>query len=72
MSKERTVFLRTTSFSVEAGEAAVGARRRLSVASDEKERSADARLAWKGSEIVALLALPCRERRAGVRDVVER
>src|SRR4051812_35944956 len=30
MSKERTVLLRTTSFSVEAGEAAVGARRRLS------------------------------------------
>ncbi|MDX6658454.1 MAG: hypothetical protein QOH62_3247, partial [Solirubrobacteraceae bacterium] len=26
MSKERTVLLRTTSFSVEAGEAAVGAR----------------------------------------------
>jgi hypothetical protein len=35
MSKERTVLLRTTSFSVEAGEAAVGARP-ATVASDDK------------------------------------
>jgi hypothetical protein len=34
MSKERTVLLRTTSFSVEAGEAAVRARP-ATVASDE-------------------------------------
>jgi len=34
MSKERTVLLRTTSFSVEAGETAVGARP-ATVASDE-------------------------------------
>ena len=36
MSKERTVLLRTTSFSVEAGEAAVGARP-ATVASDDKQ-----------------------------------
>ena len=35
MSKERTVLLRTTSFSVEAGEAAVGARP-ATVASDDE------------------------------------
>jgi hypothetical protein len=35
MSKERTVLLRTTSFSVEAGEAAVRARP-ATVASDEQ------------------------------------
>src|SRR3954469_10618748 len=38
MSKGRTVLLRTTSFSVKAGEAAVGARP-ATVASDEQERS---------------------------------
>jgi hypothetical protein len=37
MSKERTVLLRTTSFSVEAGEAAVGARP-ATIASDEKQQ----------------------------------
>jgi hypothetical protein len=37
MSKERTVLLRTTSFSVEAGEAAAGARP-ATVASDELEQ----------------------------------
>ena len=40
MSKERTVLLRTTSFSVEAGEAAVGARP-ATVASDEKQQSGE-------------------------------
>ena len=35
MSKERTVLLRTNSFSVEAGEAAVGAR--PTIASDDKQ-----------------------------------
>jgi hypothetical protein len=38
MSKERTVVLRTASLSVEAGEAAVGARP-ATVASDEKQQS---------------------------------
>ena len=37
MTKERTVLLRTTGFSVESGEAAVGARP-ATVASDEEER----------------------------------
>jgi hypothetical protein len=36
MSKERTVLLRTTSFSVKAGEAAAGTRP-VTVASDEEE-----------------------------------
>jgi hypothetical protein len=41
MSKERTVLLRTTSFSVEAGEAAVGARP-ATVASDDQRQRGDA------------------------------
>ena len=38
MSKERTVGLRTTSYAVEAGKAAVGARP-ATVASDDDEQS---------------------------------
>jgi hypothetical protein len=38
MSKERTVFLRATSFFVEAGETAVGARP-ATVASDDQQQS---------------------------------
>src|SRR3954468_5625001 len=42
MSKERTVLLRTTSFSVEAGEAAVGARPATVASDDEYRQSARA------------------------------
>jgi hypothetical protein len=41
MSKERTVLVRTTSFSVEAGEAAVGARP-ATVASDDDDQPSPA------------------------------
>ena len=39
MSKERTVLLRTTSFSVEAREAAVGARPATVASDDDDQRS---------------------------------
>jgi hypothetical protein len=39
MSKERTVLLRTTSFSVEAGEAALGARPATAALDEEQSRS---------------------------------
>ena len=48
MSKERTVLLRTTSFSVEAGEAAVGARP-ATVASDEYLQPAPRALGMESS-----------------------
>jgi hypothetical protein len=47
MSKERTVVLRTTSFSVEAGEAAVGAH--TTAALDDKRNVNGSRFAWQGT-----------------------
>ena len=55
MSKERTVLLRTTSFSVEAGEAAVGARP-ATVASDDKRESSDCASGCRLSREAALRA----------------
>jgi hypothetical protein len=48
MSKERTVVPRTTSFSVEAGEAAVGAHT-ATAALDDKRNVNGSRFAWQGT-----------------------
>src|SRR3954452_17205995 len=56
MSKKRTVLLRTTSFSVEAGEPPGGARQ-VTVASDERRQSRD------GGDVARVSPLPRGSRR---------